>query len=389
MQKQSAISSLKSLAAAHADLSWIKCLTGDPKTSDYAPNKVSREVFSGHYVLVRPTPLPSPELIHVSSSLLDDIGLSESSVTSDPYFLNYFSGNIPLPSSSSPLSTSMTTSKEGSNSSSSGSSSDNDTTNVASWGTTWATPYALSIYGQEMYDNCPFKSGNGYGDGRAISIGEIGPLPWNGQRYEFQLKGAGTTPFCRGGDGRAVLRSSVREFLASEAMHHLGVKTTRALSLIVSQTETVNRPWYDDSKSSSNDIEIPTLDDPRLQRVPVEYRSMFIQQLIQQARNPTKMITEKCAITCRVASSFLRVGHIELFSRRVKQNSKNENAIKELKEIVNHMLLREYKECNTMTEMLHSISNNFAQLTANWIRVGYCQGNFNSDNCLVGKTEST
>merc|ERR1711920_260125 len=95
--------------------------------------------------------------------------------------------------------------------------------------------------GQPMYNNCPFGNGNGYGDGRAISIGEV---VLDGKRWELQLKGAGTTPFCRGADGRAVLRSSVREFLASEAMHHLGVDTTRALCLIVSNSETAQRPWY-------------------------------------------------------------------------------------------------------------------------------------------------
>ena len=70
---------------------------------------------------------------------------------------------------------------------------------------TWSTPYALSIYGQKRTDNCPFGTGNGYGDGRAISVAEVlNPLT-NG-RWEMQLKGSGTTPFCRGGDGRAVLR---------------------------------------------------------------------------------------------------------------------------------------------------------------------------------------
>ena len=76
------------------------------------------------------------------------------------------------------------------------------------------------------------------GDGRAISIAEF-----NG--HELQLKGAGRTPFARGADGRAVLRSSIREFLASEAMHSLGIETTRALSLVRSENgDTVNRPWY-------------------------------------------------------------------------------------------------------------------------------------------------
>ncbi len=83
----------------------------------------------------------------------------------------------------------------------------------------WATGYALSIYGTEYTSQCPFGTGNGYGDGRAISVFEG---VFNGQRWEMQLKGGGTTPYCRGADGRAVLRSSVREFLAQEYMHALG-----------------------------------------------------------------------------------------------------------------------------------------------------------------------
>lgn len=78
----------------------------------------------------------------------------------------------------------------------------------------FATPYALSIYGQAIQAPDPFGTGNGYGDGRAVSLGEV-ELE-SGKCWEFQLKGGGTTPFCRGADGRAVLRSSIREFLASE-----------------------------------------------------------------------------------------------------------------------------------------------------------------------------
>eukprot|EP00913_Durusdinium_trenchii_P033730 g31576.t1 len=101
-----------------------------------------------------------------------------------------------------------------------------------------------------MVRNCPFGNGNGYGDGRAISIGEV---LVKGQRWEMQLKGGGQTPFCRGADGRAVLRSSVREFLASEAMFNLGVDTTRALSLIVSDGgEMAERPWYSASNHDSD-----------------------------------------------------------------------------------------------------------------------------------------
>ena len=118
--------------------------------------------------------------------------------------------------------------------------------------------------GEPQTRNCPFGNGNGYGDGRAVSVGEV-VAPAG--RFELQLKGGarpaprtraserererepgafdagGTTPFCRGADGRAVLRSSLREFLASEAMHFLGVSTTRALSLVVSGRETTRRPW--------------------------------------------------------------------------------------------------------------------------------------------------
>ena len=125
---------------------------------------------------------------------------------------------------------------------------------------TWARR-ALSIMGKRQFQNCPFGNGNGYGDGRAVSVGEVlGSRAGDGfvnpttqQRWEMQLKGGGPTPFCRGADGRAVLRSSIREFLASEAMFHLGVDTTRALSLVVSQEpgDVVRRPWYDPAAASS------------------------------------------------------------------------------------------------------------------------------------------
>ena len=112
MHKPPTMSSLRSLAAAHADLSWVKRLTSDPQTAQFQPNKTSRQVRSGHYVLVRPTPLPSPTLIHVSSSLLHDMGLSEATAATDPEFLQFFTGDIAPP----------------------------DTATAAGWGTTWATP---------------------------------------------------------------------------------------------------------------------------------------------------------------------------------------------------------------------------------------------------------
>ena len=92
----------------------------------------------------------------------------------------------------------------------------------------WVTGYALSIYGTEYTQQCPFGTGNGYGDGRAISVFEG---LFKGKRMEMQLKGGGTTPYCRGADGRAVLRSSVREFLAQELMHALGTVSYTHLTL--------------------------------------------------------------------------------------------------------------------------------------------------------------
>jgi len=263
-----------------ADHSWLRALQADPETERHVPNRTSRQVRSGHYVKVKPTPLPKPKLAAYSSPMAEELRLSKL-VTSEA-FLRFFSGDI----------------------------------DAIQGFESWATPYALSIYGQEMYDNCPFKNGNGYGDGRALSIGEV---VVGGHRWEMQLKGGGRTPFCRGADGRAVLRSSVREFLASEAMHALGVSTTRALSLIVSQEETVDRPWYDQSKKR------PVVDEaflaqvaPQLADAPPELKQMAIAQLRSQLRNPDRLQTEQCAICCRVAPSFLRVGHIELHGRRAR-----------------------------------------------------------------------
>ena len=165
----------------------------------------------------------------------------------------------------------------------------------------WATGYALSIYGTELIQQCPFGTGNGYGDGRAISVFEG---LFEGQRWEMQLKGGGPTPYCRGADGRAVLRSSVREFLAQEFMHALGVPTSRSLTLYLSRSETVRRPWYaPNSRSFEPDI----------------------------------LVDNATAITTRVAPSFLRVGQLELFARRVRAGA-HPAALSELRMIVAHLI---------------------------------------------------
>lgn len=170
------------------------------------------QVYSGHYVRVAPKPLPDPEVGAVSSGVADVLGLAQAAISPPSRrFIETFSGARGL--------------------------------GVDGTAQSWATPYGISIYGGVVYPGGAGPSSDGYGDGRAISIGEV-VHPVTGDRYELQLKGSGQTPFCRGADGRAVLRSSVREFLASEAMHHLGVSSTRALSLIASKSERVARPWY-------------------------------------------------------------------------------------------------------------------------------------------------
>jgi len=219
----------------------------------------------------------------------------------------------------------------------------------------WATGYALSIYGREYYQQCPFGTGNGYGDGRAISALEG---RFRGQRWEMQLKGAGRTPYCRGGDGRAVLRSSVREFLAQEHMHALGVPTSRSLSLFVSRSEKVRRPWYSELSSSID---------------------------------PDRWVLDPVAISTRVAPSFLRVGQLELFARRARKQE-HATAMEELEMVLKHIIDREYRaeipaELALGTQLIRlarAFRERLVSLIANWLRVGYCQGNFNSDNCALG-----
>jgi serine/tyrosine/threonine adenylyltransferase len=276
----------------------------------------------------------------------------------------------------------------------------------------WATPYALSIMGTRYTSNCPYGTGDGYGDGRAMSIGEL-------YGHELQLKGGGTTPFCRGADGKAVLRSSIREFLASEAMHYLGISTTRALSLVVSETEFTNRPWYSEaasapSLSSNANLSrrtLPTVDDPRLAQYSLEDRKRIVAQLRQQKDDPNIMIREPTAITCRVSPSFVRVGHLDLYARRAEKASlqhadttqsrwdKSTPEWKELEQMVWHACFREFKEtaydpfvaqsdvASAASVLLEESARRISTMVAGWIRVGFSQGNFNGDNCLVaGRT---
>jgi len=325
--KQSQITAPTVLAlndlAKLADYSLLDTLKSDPDAKANGADHAPRQVFSGHYVPVNPTPIVEPEYVAHSKNFFHELGFADSMAESAD-FVRLFTGDlsqVPEPMR-----------KVG-----------------------WATGYALSIFGTEYTQQCPFQTGNGYGDGRAVSVIEA---VINDRRWEMQLKGGGRTPYCRGADGRAVLRSSVREFLAQEHMHALGVPTSRSLSLYVSKTEKVQRPWYSEGSRS---------------------------------REPDKMISEPVAISTRVAPSFLRVGQIELFARRARKKE-HPDAMEELEKIVLHLIDREYDNvinnklstAEKVVLLARAFRSRLTSLVANWIRVGYCQGNFNSDNCAAG-----
>ncbi|MFT3713700.1 MAG: YdiU family protein [Archangium sp.] len=171
------------------------------------------------------------------------------------------------------------------------------------------------------------------GDGRAIGLGELNGL-------ELQLKGAGPTPYSRRGDGRAVLRSSIREFLCSEAMHHLGVPTTRALSLVLTGDQVVRDMFYDGHPAP-----------------------------------------EPGAIVCRVAPSFLRFGNFELCASR--------EDVSLLRALAEHTLATHFPELGRadFRALLLEVSRRTAKLMAHWQSVGFVHGVMNTDNMsMLGLT---
>jgi uncharacterized protein YdiU (UPF0061 family) len=173
------------------------------------------------------------------------------------------------------------------------------------------------------------------GDGRAILLGEAEDA--YGRRFELQLKGAGPTPYSRSADGRAVLRSSLREFVCSEAMHALGVPTTRALSLVATGDAVVRDILY--------------AGDPR---------------------------PEPGAIVCRVAPSFTRFGHFELPSSRGDHDL--------LRRLVDFTLRHEYPQFsgpNALADLFAEVARRTAVMVAHWMRVGFVHGVMNTDNMSI------
>ncbi len=175
------------------------------------------------------------------------------------------------------------------------------------------------------------------GDGRAILAGEI--TNNLGQKNEIQWKGAGATPYSRHADGRAVLRSSVREYLMSEAMHHLGIPTTRALSLALTGEEVVRDIMYNGNSQN-----------------------------------------EKGAVVIRTAESFLRFGHFELMSAQQEYTT--------LKDLADFTIESYFKEIQSegqqkYKDFFENVCRKTADLMVEWYRVGFVHGVMNTDNMSV------
>ena len=251
-----------------------------------------RAVHQACYSWVEPTPAPAPTLIAWSAEMAKSLGLSDADVQSHE-FVEIFAGNRLM---------------EGMQ--------------------TYATCYGGHQFG--------VWAGQ-LGDGRAINLGEV--VTQTGQRWELQLKGAGRTPYSRSADGRAVLRSSLREFLCSEAMHHLGVPTTRALCLIGTGDQVIRDMLYDGN--------------PR---------------------------AEPGAVVCRVSPSFIRFGHFEIFAAR------DDYAL--LDRLVDFTIRRDFPTLRGTPETqradwFEEVCIRTARLMVEWQRVGFVHGVMNTDNLSI------
>jgi uncharacterized protein YdiU (UPF0061 family) len=261
-----------------------------PEDTERSPRR--RQVLSACFSSVDPTPVRAPALIAYSTAAAALIDLTPEDCES-PLFLDVFSGNRLLAE---------------------------------------MRPYA-ACYGGHQFGNWAGQ----LGDGRAITLGTV--LSKGGEGWELQLKGAGPTPYSRTADGRAVVRSSVREFLCSEAMHHLGVPTTRALSLIGTGEPVVRDMFYDGN--------------PR---------------------------AEPGAVICRMAPSFLRFGNFEILAARGDLDTARRLAEYTLR---HHFAGLGAPGPDAYAAFFEEVCRRTATLVAHWMRVGFVHGVMNTDNMSV------
>ena len=274
------------------DNAFVRDLPGDP-----SPAPHSRQVYGAAYSRVRTTPVAAPRVIAYSKEVAELVGLSPEDIASQQ-FAEVFGGNALI---------------EG------------------------MEPFAAN-YGGHQFGHWAGQ----LGDGRAITLGEV--VDGFGRRWELQLKGAGPTPYARHADGRAVLRSSIREFLCSEAMHHLGVSTTRALSLVLTGDQVLRDMFYDG--------------DAKL---------------------------EPGAIVCRVAPSFIRFGTFQLPASRREWPLLNQ--------LIDFTIRRDFPELTAAgadpattevrAQWFARVCERTAVMVAGWMRVGFVHGVMNTDNMSI------
>ena len=259
--------------------------------SDKELSNSRRTVIGAVYSFVAPKKTKKPSLIHVSNEVIDIIGLSIEHLKSKD-FLNIFTGNKIIENT---------------------------------------TPYAM-CYGGHQFGHWAGQ----LGDGRAINLTEV---EHEDKTWTLQLKGAGETPYSRTADGLAVLRSSVREYLCSEAMFHLGVPTTRALSLALTGDNVLRDVLYDGHP---------------------EY--------------------EKGAVVCRVSPSFLRFGSYEIHTSQKDYNT--------LKTLVDYSIRNHFPEIQTINKegylkFFKTVTTKTLNMIIHWQRVGFVHGVMNTDNMSI------
>jgi uncharacterized protein YdiU (UPF0061 family) len=271
------------LSALEFDDSFTRSLPADPESRNFV-----RQVAAAAYSRVAPTRVSSPRLLAWSDDCAALLGLSRPTQAT----VEILAGNKLAPT---------------------------------------MRPYAAR-YGGHQFGHWAGQ----LGDGRAITLGELTP---SGERWELQLKGAGPTPYSRTADGRAVLRSSVREFLCSEAMHFLGVPTTRALSLVATGDIVVRDMFYNG--------------DPQ---------------------------PEPGAVVCRVAPSFVRFGNFEIHASRGENDS--------LQRLADYIISQHFRHLGTPSPQVYAlwfeeICRRTAVMLAHWMRVGFVHGVMNTDNMSI------
>lgn len=278
---------MKKLNELSFDNRFVNQLPADPDLSN-----TRRQVEKACYSRVRPTPVKSPRLIGWSDEVAEQLQLDPSEFQ-NPRFAQIFAGNELLAG---------------------------------------MDPYAM-CYGGHQFGHWAGQ----LGDGRAINLGSVAverSVPWT-----LQLKGSGPTPYSRTADGLAVLRSSIREFLCSEAMYHLGVPTTRALSLVLTGEQVMRDMFYDGN---------------------AKY--------------------EPGAIVCRVAPSFLRFGNYQIFAARGDHET--------LKQLVDFTIRNYFPELGdpspeTYAQWFAEVCRLTCDMIVHWMRVGFVHGVMNTDNLSI------